>query len=80
MEGWVVRMEGCVCQAGQVERCVYQGGEVEMCGCQAGKVERSAVSLVGMGVLETIVVIGRLLVLQLPCCGAPRCLNQGWNS
>ena len=79
MEGWVVKVE---CQAGKVEMCGYRGGEVEMCVCQAGKVERLAVTLVGMwtGVLEMIVVTGRLLVLQLPCCEVPWCLNQGWKS
>ena len=35
---------------------------------------------VWMGVLEMIVVIGRLLVLQLLCFEAQWCLNQGWKS
>ena len=33
-----------------------------------------------MGVLEMMVVIGRLPVLQLLCCEALWCLNQGWKS
>ena len=75
-------VERCACQAGMVERCACQCGKVEGCVCQGVEVKGWAVTLVRMwmGVLEMTVVIGRLPVLQLLCCEALWCLNQGWKS